>query len=73
MRTCFSSKQEAGCKASPGEGSALVDLDFSLSIKTAGLATPCSQSPALAMFQPCPASRREMSLRHDERRVENRF
>ena len=30
MRTCFSSKQEAGCKASPGEGSALVDLDIFL-------------------------------------------
>ena len=30
MRTCFSSKQEAGCKASPGEGSDLVDLDIFL-------------------------------------------
>ena len=28
MRTCFSSKQEAGCKASPGED--LVDLDIFL-------------------------------------------
>ena len=30
MRTCFSSRQEAGCKASPGEGSDLVDLDIFL-------------------------------------------